>query len=614
MRIFAVSRRIAIAVFSCSLIISSQAAIATITSPLRSKKGMVVSAHPLASDAGITMLRQGGNAVDAAVATTFAISVVEPFSAGIGGGGFLLMHSGKTGEIKALDFRERAPLKATKDMYLDAAGKVRRDASVTGYLAVATPGTVAGMYEVHRRYGKLSWAEVIKPAIALAQDGFILRRVLSPHYLTVNSTRLQTMLNNPGMREIFTRDGEFYQPGERLVQRDLARTLTDIARSPHSFYTGNIAWAIASDMAKNGGLITLEDLKAYKPIWRNPVCGNFRQAKICSMPPPSSGGVHLLQMLNIIGETDLQSLGWHHPDALHLMVEAMKIAYADRSEYLGDPDFIKVPVEQLISPEYARKRRLEIDMSTAKPAREIKPVDLPSFPTSLSCTGRLMKNFVSPQTDCLNPPLPTPHLARKESTETSHLTVVDHEHNAVSLTFTINLGFGAGIATPGTGIVLNNEMDDFAAAPGVPNAFGLVGNEANALAQLANGIAPRKTPLSSMTPTIITENGRLRMAVGTPGGSTIITQVLQIILNVLEYQMDVGAAVSVPRIHHQWLPDQLRVERWGLDTLTLQELRRRGHTINESNSWGNANAIAVTAEGDLEAAADPRGQGFPSGF
>ncbi|MDP5338976.1 MAG: gamma-glutamyltransferase, partial [Nodularia sp. (in: cyanobacteria)] len=375
---------------------------------------------------------------------------------------------------------------------------------------------------------------------------------------------------------------------------DLARTLTDIARSPHSFYTGNIAWAIASDMAKNGGLITLEDLKAYKPIWRNPVCGNFRQAKICSMPPPSSGGVHLLQMLNIIGETDLQSLGWHHPDALHLMVEAMKIAYADRSEYLGDPDFITVPVAQLISPDYAQKRRQEIDMSTAKPASQIKPVNLRSFPTP-------------------NSQLPTPILP-KESTETSHLTVVDGEHNAVSLTFTINLGFGAGIATPGTGIVLNNEMDDFAAAPGVPNAFGLVGNEANALAQLANGIAPRKTPLSSMTPTIITENGRLRMAVGTPGGSTIITQVLQIILNVLEYQMDVGAAVSVPRIHHQWLPDQLRVERWGLDTLTLQELRRRGHKINESNSWGNANAIAVTAEGDLEAAADPRGQGFPSGF
>jgi gamma-glutamyltranspeptidase / glutathione hydrolase len=581
MPFFAVFRRVAVAIFSCSLIISSQTAIATITSPVRSKKGMVVSSHPLATDAGVAMLRQGGNAIDAAVATTFAISVVEPFSAGIGGGGFLLMRSGKSGEIKALDFRERAPLKATPDMYLDAEGNVKPHASVTGYLAVATPGTVAGMYEVHRRYGKLPWPEVVKPAITLAKDGFILRRPLSARYLTVNDTRRQTMLNNPGMRAIFTRDGEFYQPGERLIQRDLARTLTTIARNPQSFYTGNIARAIAADMAKNGGLITLADLKAYQPIWRTPVCGNFRQAQICSMPPPSSGGVHLLQMLNIIGETDLKSLGWHHPDAVHLMAEAMKIAYADRSQHLGDPDFVKVPVAELISPEYAQKRRQEIDMQRAKPATEVKPVDFNAVSSRL--------------------------LAASESTETSHLTVVDEQHNAVSLTFTINLGFGAGVVTPGTGIVLNNEMDDFAIAPGVPNAFGLVGNAANA-------IAPRKTPLSSMTPTIITENGRLRMAVGTPGGSTIITQVLQIILNVLEYQMDVGAAVSVPRIHHQWLPDQLRVERWGLDALTLQELRRRGHTINESNSWGNANAIAISADGYIEAAADPRGQGFPRGF
>ncbi|MDH6056892.1 gamma-glutamyltransferase [Umezakia ovalisporum] len=576
------SKQVVFTIFSLGIVFYSQVALASITSPLGNKKGMVVSAHPLASDAGITMLRKGGNAVDAAVATTFAISVVEPFSAGIGGGGFLLIHSGKTGEIKALDFRERAPLKATKDMYLDGEGKVRPHGSVTGYLAVATPGTVAGMYEVHRRYGKLPWSEVLKPAIALAQHGFILRSVLSPNYFTDHQTRLETMLNNPGMRKIFTRDGDFYQPGERLVQRDLAWTLTEIARYPQSFYTGNIARAIASDMAKNGGLITLQDLKAYKPIWRTPVCGQFRQAKICSMPPPSSGGVHLLQMLNIIGDTDLKSLGWHHPDGLHLMVEAMKIAYADRSEYLGDPDFIKVPVAQLISPSYAKKRRQQIDMERAKPTTEVKPGDLRSFPTSHSLLG-------------------------SESTETSHLTVVDEQRDAVSLTFTINLNFGAGVVTPGTGIVLNNEMDDFAIAPGVPNAFGLVGNEANA-------IAPRKTPLSSMTPTIITENGRLRLALGTPGGSTIITQVLQIILNVLEHDMDIGAALSVPRIHHQWLPDQLRVERWGLDTLTLQELRRRGHNIKESDSWGNANAIAVTADGDLEAAADPRGEGFPRGL
>ncbi|MBU7582968.1 MAG: gamma-glutamyltransferase [Nostoc sp. TH1S01] len=598
MQIFAKPKQVVFTVFSLGVLCYSQVAAATTTLPLRSKKGMVVSAHPLASEAGLLMLRQGGNAVDAAVATTFAISVVEPFSAGIGGGGFLLLHSEKTGEMKALDFRERAPIKATRNMYLDADGKVRPNASVNGYLAVATPGTVAGMYEVHRRYGKLPWKEVVKPAIALAKNGFILSKQLTWRSIQVYEDRKPVILQNSAARTIFTRNGEFYQSGERLVQRDLARTLESIADNPQSFYTGKIARAIASDMAQNGGLITLDDLKAYKPIWRNPLCGSFRQARVCSMPPPSSGGVHLLQMLNIIGDSDLKVWGWHHPNSVHLMAEAMKIAYADRSQYLGDPDFVKVPVQALISPAYAKQRRQEINMDVAKPASEIKPVD----PATLQRFGPISNQIV---------PLPNKLLrlqaTRYESPETSHLCVVDEQRNAVSLTFTINLGFGAGVVTPGTGILLNNEMDDFATAPGVPNAFGLIGNEANA-------IAPRKTPLSSMTPTIITENNHLRMAVGAPGGSTIITQVLQVILNVLEYNMDVGAAVSVPRIHDQWLPDELRVEPWGLDALTLQDLRRRGHHIKEENPWGNANAIAVKADGSLEAAADPRGEGSPRGW
>ncbi|MBG1242094.1 gamma-glutamyltransferase [Nostoc sp. NZL] len=587
---------VAIAIFSFSVFLCTQVASAALTLPLRSKKGMVVSAHPLASEAGILMLRKSGNAVDAAVATTFAISVVEPFSAGIGGGGFLLMHSEKTGDMKALDFRERAPLKATRNMYLDAEGKVRPNASINGYLAVGTPGTVAGLYEVHRRYGKLSWQEVMKPAIALAKDGFILGDISTWRSLQTNQSRKQAILNNPAAREIFTRNGEFYKPGEKLVQRDLGRTLTAIAQNPQSFYTGSIARAIASDMVKNGGLITLEDLKAYKAIWRTPVCGNFRKAKICSMPPPSSGGVHLLQILNIIGNTDLKSLGWHHPEAIHLMVEAMKIAYADRSEYLGDPDFVKVPVQELLNLTYAKKRRQEINMQMARPSTEVKPVD-----------KKTLQRFSQANNQNLSDQSLKMHATRHESPETSHLTVVDEERNAVSLTFTINLSFGAGVVTPGTGIVLNNEMDDFAAAPGVPNAFGLVGND-------ANSIAPRKTPLSSMTPTIVTESGHFRMAAGTPGGSTIITQVLQVILNVLEYNMDVGAAVSVPRIHHQWLPDELRVESWGLDALTVQDLRRRGHKIKETTPWGNGNAIAVTSDGTLEGAADPRGEGSPRGL
>ncbi|MBD2492251.1 gamma-glutamyltransferase [Aulosira sp. FACHB-615] len=599
MQIFAKPKQVVFTVFSLTVLCYSQVASATTTLPLRSKKGMVVSAHPLASEAGLAMLRQGGNAVDAAVATTFAISVVEPFSAGIGGGGFLLLHFEKTGEMKALDFRERAPIKATRNMYLDEQGKVRPNASVNGYLAVATPGTVAGMYEVHRRYGKLPWKEVVKPAIALAKNGFILSKQLTWRSIQVYENRKPVILQNSAARGIFTRNDEFYQPGERLVQQDLARTLETIADNPQSFYTGNIARAIASDMAKNGGLITLDDLKAYKPIWRTPLCGSFRQAKVCSMPPPSSGGVHLLQMLNIIGDSNLKAWGWHHPNSLHLMAEAMKIAYADRSQYLGDPDFVKVPVQALINPAYAKQRRQQINMDVAKPASEIKPV----APEILQRFGSVSNQIV---------PLPNKSLrlpaTRYESSETSHLCVVDEQRNAVSLTFTINLGFGAGVVSPGTGILLNNEMDDFAIAPGVPNAFGLIGNTANA-------IAPRKTPLSSMTPTIVTENNHLRMAVGAPGGSTIITQVLQVILNVLEYNMDVGAAVSVPRIHHQWLPDELRVEPWGLDALTLQDLRRRGHNIKEQNTpWGNVNAIATQADGSLEAAADPRGEGSPRGW
>lgn len=548
---------------------------AAFVQPQRSKKGMVVSANPKASEAGLSMLRSGGNAVDAAVATAFAISVVEPFSAGIGGGGFLLMHQSKRGEMKALDFRERAPLRATRDMYLDQQGKVRPNASVKGYLAVAVPGTVAGLYEVHRRYGKLSWQAVMTPAIQLAKDGF----VVSWRSMQAYETGKDAILN-PAARQIFTRNGSLYASGDRLVQRDLAQTLQAIALNPQSFYTGNIARAIAADMAKNGGLITLEDLKSYKPIWRTPLCGDFRSSRICSMPPPSSGGVHLLQILNIIGDTELKSKGWHHPDALHLMVEAMRIAYADRSEYLGDPDFVKVPVAALTSRAYAAKRRQEILMDRARPSSEVRPVD-----------RETLQRFIK----------------ANESPDTSHITVVDEQRNAVSLTFTINYGYGSGVVVPGTGILLNDEMDDFAAAPGVPNVFGLVGGAANA-------IAPRKTPLSSMTPTIVTENGRLRMATGSPGGSTIITTVLQVILNVLEYNMDAGAAVSAPRLHHQWLPDQLRVEPFGLDAATLEDLRRRGHQIKEQSPWGNANAIVVTPDGSLEGAADPRREGSANGY
>ncbi|MBM0743000.1 gamma-glutamyltransferase [Phormidium sp. CLA17] len=552
----------------------------------RAKQGMVVAAHPLASQAGLAMLQQGGNAMDAAVATTFAISVVEPYSAGLGGGGFLLLRVGKTGEIKALDFRERAPLAATAKMYLDASGKPLPKASTEGYLAVGVPGTVAGLAEVHRQYGKLPWKTVVQPAIALATKGFVVTPKLSAAI-----ARYPALQTNPATRQIFLPSGKPPAIGETLIQTDLAKTLGAIAQGPGSFYTGSIASAIAQDMAANGGIITQQDLQQYRPIWRTPVCGNFQTVRVCSMPPPSSGGVHLLQMLNLLSGTlesssgnaisgaNLKALGWHHPDVLHWMIESMRIAYADRAQYLGDPDFVKVPTAALISPAYAAQRRLEIDLSKARLSSQVKPAD----------------------------PALLQRLSGKESADTSHLSVVDQAGNAVSLTFTVNLGFGARVVAAGTGIVLNNEMDDFAIAPNIPNAFGLVGGTANA-------IAPRKTPLSSMTPTIVTENGQIRLVAGAPGGSTIITTILQIVLNVLVYDMDARSAVSAPRLHHQWLPDKLMVEKNGFDTLTLTELRRRGHTIEEQAGWGNPTIILRSRDGWLEGAADPRGEGIAAGF
>ncbi len=549
-------------------------AIATTLEPTKSDRAMVVSAHPLASEAGIEMLQAGGNAIDAAVATTLAISVVEPFSASIGGGGFLLVYLTETNEILALDFRERAPQLATREMYLDESGEVIGRSSLDGYLAVGVPGTIAGLAEIHQRYGELPWETVVEPAIAIAEDGFPLHQ----RFVDAIDRRWDILSQDPAAVEVFTRNGEFYQLGEIFTQPELAATLREIAADPDSFYTGEIADAIATDMAANGGLVTREDLENYRPIWRDPLCGDFRELRVCSMPPPSSGGVHLLQIVNLVGEFDLESWGWHHPDALHLLIESMRVAYADRAEYLGDPDFVEVPVEALTSMEYARERRQEIDRDRATPSSEVFPAD----PELLQRLGT-------------------------ESTETSHLNVVDRDRNAVSLTFTVNGGFGAAVVAGNTGILLNNEMDDFAIAPGVPNLYGLVGGEANA-------IAPGKTPLSSMSPTIVTDGDRLRIAIGSPGGSTIITTVVQVLLNLIVYEMDAGAAISAPRLHHQWQPDRLILERWGFDVLIVENLRDRGHEIVTWGGWGNANAIVVLPDGTLEGAADPRGEGEAIGF
>lgn len=538
--------------------------------------GVVTSAHPLASAVGLSILQQGGNAIDAAAATTLAISVVEPFSAGIGGGGFLLFRQAATGSIKALDFREKAPLKATAAMYLDAEGNVRPNASTDGYLAVGVPGTIAGLAEVHQRYGRLPWSAIVRPAVDLAEQGFIVSDRLSQ----ATQDRLNLLSRTPAARSIFTHNGQPLKLGERLVQKDLGQTLRTVAQNPRHFYTGRIALAIARDMQRQGGLVTLQDLKAYKPTWRSPVCGSFRQMQVCSMPPPSSGGVHLIQLLNLWSGANLETQPWHSVDALHFMAEAMKIAYADRAVHLGDPGFVQVPIAALINPAYAALRRREISMGQARSAAEVK-----------AATPEMIRQF----------------LRTSESPETSHLNVVDANRNAVSLTFTINLGFGAGVVAAGTGIVLNNEMDDFAIAPNTPNAFGLVGQQANA-------IAPGKIPLSSMTPTLVTERGQLKLAAGSPGGSTIITTVFQILLNSLVYKMDAGQAVSAPRIHNQWLPDRLRVEKDGFSAFTLNALKARGQTVEEKAPWGNANMILVKPDSTLEGAADPRGEGAARGY
>lgn len=552
-----------------------QVASAAFVEPTHSKQGMVVSAHPLASRAGLEMLQQGGNAVDAAVATAFALSVVEPYAAGLGGGGFLLLRQSDQGTIKALDFRERAPGRATRNMYIDAQGKALSSLSLDGHLAVAVPGTVAGLSEVHRHYGKLTWRQVVAPAFRYAYAGFM----VSDRLEEAIRARSRILLNNPDARQIFTRNGQPLQAGKILKQLDLARTLNSIAQNPQHFYNGPIAQAIAQDMTHSGGIITLDDLRHYLPIWRQPICGQFRQAQVCSIPPPSSGGVHLLQILNMIGDSDLKGMGWHSPDSLQLLASAMQIAYADRATYLGDPSFVDVPVVALVSPAYALLRRREINLKQARPSTQVQAAD----------------------------PALMNRLQKQESPDTTHLTVVDANRNVVSLTFTINNHFGAGIVAAGTGIILNDEMDDFAIAPDTPNLFGLVGKDANA-------IAPSKTPLSSMTPVIVTEKGQFRLAAGSPGGSRIITTSLQLILNVLVYGLDAGAAVSAPHIHHQWLPDKLFMERGGFDILTINELKRRGNLVEEQDNWGNANLILATPEGQLQGAADPRGEGTAVGY
>ncbi len=532
-----------------------------IVHPVFARHGIVSTQEATATKIGVDILKKGGNAVDAAVAVGFALAVTLPRAGNIGGGGFMMVHIAESGKTVAIDYREMAPAGATRDMYLDSEGKLDKQRARFSYLSAGVPGTVAGMALALEKYGTMSLAEVMAPAIFLAGKGI----TVTPQMANTLRRRQKRLSKHPATARIFLNaDGTALSSGEQLVQSDLARSLEQIAkRGPDAFYRGDIARKIATDMAAKNGLITIEDLKNYRAMVREPVHGSYRGYDIYSMPPPSSGGVHLIQLLNILEDYPIAFLGHNTADTIHVMTEAMKLAYADRSHYLGDPDFWKVPVAGLTSKAYAAKLRERISLRYATPSKNIKPGD----------------------------PLPY------ESNETTHYSIMDSAGNVVSNTYTLNFSFGSGIVAAGTGILLNNEMDDFSAKPGVPNAYGLIGGKANA-------IEPDKRPLSSMTPTIVFRDGKAFLATGSPGGSRIITTTLQLIMNVVDHEMNIAAATAASRIHHQWLPDKLRVEV-GISDDTLGLLSAMGHDIETGNAMGSTQTVMRIDRGFF-GAADPR--------
>ncbi|MFZ2156359.1 MAG: gamma-glutamyltransferase [Bradyrhizobium sp.] len=527
--------------------------------------GMVVAQEKIGARIGADILRQGGNAIDAAVATGFALAVTYPRAGNIGGGGFMVIHSEERHEDVAIDYRETAPAAATRDIFLGADGKPDIAKSRDSGLSIGVPGTVAGLALALEKYGsgKFTLADLLKPAIELARDGFIIADDMADT-LPAIARRLARW---PASAKVFSRaDGTSLREDDRLVQADLAATLSAIAaQGPRGFYEGPVAERLAAGIRDAGGIMTTDDLKSYQPVIRAPVRGSYRGFDIISMPPPSSGGVVLLETLNILEGFPMPEMKRGSAASLHVMIEAMKRAYADRARYLGDPDFISAPVATLMSKEYAAKQRASIDLDRATPWMD-----------ALSAT----------------PP--------REGSNTTHFSVVDSRGNAVSNTYTLNFPYGVGLVADGTGVLLNNELDDFTAAPGASNAFGLVGFEANLP-------GPGKRPLSSMSPTIVLKDGKPVLVTGSPGGSRIISTVLQVIVNVLDYGMDVAQAVAAPRLHHQWLPDVVRVERGFADD-TLAALRERGHQVIEPLGQTSANSIAVTPNG-LLGAPDPRTRG-----
>jgi gamma-glutamyltranspeptidase/glutathione hydrolase len=533
--------------------------------PVLAKSGMVVAQEGMAARIGVDILKRGGNAVDAAVAVGFALAVTLPRAGNLGGGGFMLIRLAKEQKTIALDYRETAPAATTPEVFLNPQGLADPYKSRDSGLAVGVPGTVAGLAYAHAHYGSgtLTLGDLIAPAIAFARGGIIVEDDLAESLPRTNRLRRYA-----SSRAIFLRpDGTGFERGDRLVQRDLAETLEAVARDgARAFYGGRIAENIARAVRNEGGRMTMADLAGYRPVERQALTGIYRGHEILAMPPPSSGGVHLIELLNVLEAYDLAALGAGAADAIQIEAEAMKIAFADRAEYLGDPAFTNVPVLSLISKKYAAELRKGISVDRARPAADVRRVD----------------------------PAPA------EGDQTTHFSVVDKDGNAVANTYTLNFSYGLGLVAEGTGVILNNELDDFAARPGAPNAFGLVGGAANAP-------GPNKRPLSSMAPTIVVKDGKVELVTGSPGGPRIITTVLGMVLGVIDFNMNIAEATDAPRIHHQWLPDELRVER-GLSPDTLRLLRAKGQNVIEGSAMGSTATIAVR-DGWIMGAADTRQRG-----
>jgi gamma-glutamyltranspeptidase / glutathione hydrolase len=569
--------------YSCGSTIEKQKEqIVTRDSGLIATSGMVVCARAEASKIGIDILRQGGNAVDAAVAVQFALAVVYPNAGNIGGGGFMVVRM-SNGEINALDFREKAPLKAWRDMYLDKNKNVIKDKSGEGILSVGVPGTVDGMVRAHDKYGKLPWKNLIQPAIDLAEKGFPITTRQAKEF---NDLKNDLLKWNDSLYSIplVKKQGNWII-GNLLIQKELAETLKRIRNhGREGFYSGRTAQNIVKKMKRAKGIISLDDLKNYQSVWRKPITGWYKEYHIISMPPPSSGGIALLQLLNMVENYSVKDLGWNKEKYVHLLVEAEKRVFADRSKYLGDPDFYNVPVNNLLDSNYIIARMKDFNPAIATDCKKIHPgVFLPS-------------------------PLGEGQGVRqKEKEQTTHFSIVDKWKNAVSITTTLNGSYGTKIFVPGSGFLLNNEMDDFSAKPGYPNVYGLVGAE-------ANSIAPGKRMLSSMTPTIVEKNGKLFLVGGTPGGSTITTSVFQMILNVVEHDMTMNEAVNAKKFHYQWKPDTIYVEKGALDSITVLSLEKKGHHVIKRNPIGRTDCILVHPNGKLEGGADKRGDDVASGY